>query len=309
MFVSVVIPLYNEEENIRELAGELKEHLSAYGSWEVILVDDGSTDSTFEVCKAFNSQDNRFRVIRFRKNYGQSAALAAGFDKARGEVVVTIDGDLQNNPADIPLMLKRLEQDNDVVVGWRYPRKDPLPKKFFSFTGRLLRRLILNDPIHDAGCTLKVFRKQVVEEMELRGEMHRYLAEMAVINGFKVTEMKVNHRPRKHGKTKYNMTRLPGGFLDLLIIRYRQKYTSRPVHFFGGLGLLSIFIGFVIGMYLVYIKFAYHAELARRPLLLLAVLLIIAGLQLVVMGILTDVMIRIYYKDGRNEYKIKEVLE
>lgn len=309
MDISVVIPLYNEEENVRQLTEELKNVLIVYNTWEVVLVDDGSTDNTFSVCKALHDQDKRIKVVRFRKNYGQSAALSAGFALAKGGLIISMDGDLQNDPADIPAMTELLEQGNDVVVGWRHNRKDPFSKKIFSLTGRLLRRLILNDRIHDAGCTLKVFRKQVVEELELRGEMHRYLAEMAALNGFKVAEMKVNHRPRKHGKTKYNMARLPKGFLDLLIIRYRQKYASRPVHFFGGLGLLSMFIGFIFGIYLVYVKFAFHEDIGQRPLLLLSVLLILAGLQLVVMGILTDVMIRIYYKDGRNEYKIKEVLE
>ena len=310
MHLSVIIPFYNEEENVSILFEELKSALSAYSLWEIIAIDDGSTDSTLKECKKINKTDNRFKVISLRKNYGQSAALAAGFNMAKGSIIVTLDGDLQNDPNDIPHLIKQLEKGYDVAVGWRHNRKDPFMKKMFSFTGRLMRRLILKDRVHDSGCTLRAYRSEVVNELDLRGEMHRYITEMAIISGFKVVEVKVNHRPRKHGKTKYNMTKLPKGFLDLLLIFYQTRYASRPTHLFGSLGLIFVFVGLAIGGYLTFIKYSYGEAIADRPLLILAVFLVLSGIQLVILGIITDVMVKINNNGkNNNHYKIREIVE
>lgn len=307
--ISIVIPLFNEKENVELLFKELKTTLKAYLHWEIIAVDDGSTDGTFEQCVEISKIEKRFKIISFRKNYGQSAAMAAGFNRAKGEIVVTLDGDLQNDPADIPRLIEQLKKGNDVAVGWRYKRKDPFLKKMFSIWGRLLRRILLKDRIHDSGCTLRAYTREVVNELDLRGEMHRYITEMAVISVFKVSEVKVNHRPRKHGKTKYNMTKLPEGFLDLLLIFYQHRYGARPAHLFGNIGLFSSIVGVLIGSYLIYIKYAYSEAIANRHLLLLAVLLVLMGVQFIILGIITDVMIRVSNTDKNNNYKIREIVK
>lgn len=309
MELSVVIPVLNEEENIPVLYDELKESLKDIKDYEIILVDDGSMDGTFKVSRQLHEKDKQFKVIKFRKNYGQSAALAAGFQHANGDIIVSMDGDLQNDPHDIPKLIKKINEGYDVVSGWRYNRKDRFLKKISSRTGRLMRKLILGDKIHDSGCTLKAYRKQAIKEIELMGEMHRYISEILTLNGYNVTEIKVNHRARTKGKTKYNIRKIPRGFLDLLIIYFQQKYVSRPTHLFGGIGLLAMLIGFGFGVYLAIIKYGYNKDIGNRPLLLLSVLLIIIGIQFIIFGIITDILIRIYFRDGKTAYSIREVLE
>ncbi len=309
MELSVVIPVFNEEENIPVLYDELKESLKDIKDYEIILVDDGSMDGTFKVSRQLHEKDKQFKVIKFRKNYGQSAALAAGFQHANGDIIVSMDGDLQNDPHDIPKLIKKINEGYDVVSGWRYNRKDRFLKKISSRTGRLMRKLILGDKIHDSGCTLKAYRKQAIKEIELMGEMHRYISEILTLNGYNVTEIKVNHRARTKGKTKYNIRKIPRGFLDLLIIYFQQKYVSRPTHLFGGIGLLAMLIGFGFGVYLAIIKYGYNKDIGNRPLLLLSVLLIIIGIQFIIFGIITDILIRIYFRDGKTAYSIREVLE
>ncbi|MCF8235784.1 MAG: glycosyltransferase family 2 protein [Bacteroidales bacterium] len=309
MDISVVIPAHNEEDNIPVLYSELTEALSVYKDYEIIIVNDGSSDNTFGVCKEINGRDERFKIIQFRKNYGQSAALAAGFDYASGDVIVSMDGDLQNDPMDIPRLVAKLEEGFDAVSGWRYNRKDKPFKKISSRFGRLLRKIVLKDQIHDSGCTLKAYRKNVIKETELLGEMHRYIAEILTLNGHKITELKVNHRPRTAGKTKYSMGKLPRGFLDLLIIAFQMRYATRPVHLFGGIGLLSIVIGLLIGIYLIIVKYGYGQDIGNRPMLLLSVLLLIVGLQFIILGIMADLLIKIYYRDGKKDYKINEIVE
>ncbi len=309
MTISVVIPLYNEEKNIEILYRELKEALQEYPDHEIVAVNDGSSDDTLTICKGIHRNDRKFKVIAFRKNYGQSAALSAGFEYATGDIIISMDGDLQNDPADIPLLINKLDEGYDAISGWRYNRKDKLTKRIFSIFGRLLRRIILKDSIHDSGCTLKAYKKEAIKSLELMGEMHRYIAQILIYNGYKVGEMKVNHRQRTHGKTKYSLRKLPRGFLDLLIIYFQQKYASRPIHLFGGLGLVSMIIGFIIGIYLIIVKYGYGEDIGNRPLLLLSVLLIILGIQFIIMGIISDVLVRIYYREGYREYNIEEVLE
>lgn len=309
MELSVVIPLYNEEENIKILYHEIIDALKDFNDYEIIAVNDGSTDNTFEICKKIHKENNHFKVINFRKNYGQSAALAAGFEYAKGKLIVSLDGDLQNDPADIPVLLEKLKEGYDAVVGWRYNRKDKFTKRAFSIFGRLLRRIFLKDRIHDSGCTLKAYKRAAMEKLQLMGEMHRYINEILTYNGFKVTEVKVNHRERTYGKTKYNLRKLPRGLLDMLIIFYQQKYATRPIHLFGGLGLISILIGFLISIYLAVIKYGYGEDIGNRPLLLLAILLIIIGIQFIVLGIITDILVRIYYREGNRDYNIEEILD
>lgn len=309
MELSVVIPVFNEGENISVLYDELKESLQDIKDYEIILVDDGSTDDTFKISRQLHEKDKQFKVIKFRKNYGQSAALAAGFQHANGDIIVSMDGDLQNDPHDIPKLIEKINEGYDVVTGWRYNRKDRFIKKISSRTGRLMRKLILGDKIHDSGCTLKAYRKQAIKEIELMGEMHRYISEILTLNGYNVTEIKVNHRARTKGKTKYNIRKIPRGFLDLLIIYFQQKYVSRPTHLFGGIGLLAMLIGFGFGVYLAIIKFGYNEDIGNRPLLLLSVLLIIVGIQFIIFGIITDILIRIYFRDGKTAYSIREILE
>jgi len=309
MDLSVVIPLYNEEENIRILYKQIVEALQGYSNYEIIVINDGSTDKTLEICKNIHASDQRFKIISFRRNYGQSAALAAGFEYAKGMRIVSLDGDLQNDPADIPRLLEKLDQGFDAVVGWRFERKDKLSKRAFSVFGRILRRLFLKDKTHDSGCTLKAYKKTAVDKLELMGEMHRYINEILTYNGFKVAEIKVNHRERSFGKTKYNLRKLPRGFLDMLIIYYQQKYSTRPIHLFGGLGLLSILAGFFISVYLLIVKYGFGQDIGNRPLLLLAILLIIIGIQFIVLGIITDILVRIYYREGKRDYNIEEILD
>ncbi len=310
MKLSVIIPAYNEEENINILVNEIISVLSTKYKLEIIVVDDGSTDETWqEVLKLKRENDGIIKGIKLRRNFGQSAALSAGFAHANGEVVTALDADLQNDPADIPQLIEKLNEGYDTVSGWRYNRKDGIMKRLFSKIGYGLRRIIIKDKIHDSGCTLKAYKPEVIKELELNGEMHRYICEMLVLKGYKVTEMKVDHRPRKFGKTKYNLFRLPKGFLDLLLISYRQHYSKRPLHLLGGLGLFLEFIGFCLGIYLMYVKFIFHEDIANRPLLLLAVLMIILGVQFIILGFIADILVKIDYTDKQQEYVIEKVVD
>lgn len=306
--ISVVVPVFNEEENVAILHGEIAEALTDTDV-EIIFVDDGSRDKTFARLQNIRTSDQRVKVIRFNRNYGQSAALMAGIRHAKGDILVTLDGDLQNDPADIPMMIEKLEEGYDFVNGWRYNRKDTFFKKIFSRFGFLLRKTIIGDVAHDSGCTLRVYRKKVTEDLELMGEMHRYISEMLRLKGYSFAEVKVNHRPRTFGKTKYNLKKLPKGFLDLLMVALWQKYRTRPLHLFGGLGLVALVIGFITGLYLVIYKFATGADIGNRPLLLLTVLLITTGIQFIILGFLADMMTKIYHSGEKKEYTIEKILE
>jgi glycosyltransferase involved in cell wall biosynthesis len=306
--VSVVVPVFNEEENVPVLYREIADALKGQ-ELEIIFTDDGSTDKTFEVLKKLREGDPQIKIIKLQKNCGQSAALAAGIEHARGEIIATLDGDRQNNPADIPMMIEKLKEGYDFVAGWRFNRKDTFFKKRFSRFGYRLRKLIIGKVVHDSGCTLRVYKAKVIRQLELMGEMHRYISEMLMLQGYSFAEVKVDHRPRTAGKTKYNLRRLPKGFLDLLMVATWQKYRTRPLHLLGGIGLIAVILGFLIGIYLVIYKFATGADIGSRPLLLLSVLLITTGIQFVILGFLADLMTKIYHSGDKREYTIEKIEE
>jgi glycosyltransferase involved in cell wall biosynthesis len=305
--ISIVIPAYNEQDNVLLLYAQLKKVLDPMKKdYEIIFIDDGSTDRTYENLASLNRKDRKVKIIKLRKNFGQTAAMDAGFKNAAGDVIIALDADLQNDPEDIPKLLKKLDEGYDAVSGWRYKRSDPFSKKVFSWIANTMRKAITGEKIHDSGCSLKAYRKECFRDLNLYGEMHRFIPAILMWKGFKVGEVKVEHRPRKSGKTKYTMVRLIKGFLDLIVVAFWQKYSARPIHLFGTLGIVSFILGFIIGLYLTFTKLYYHEGIANRPILLLAVLLVIVGVQFIIFGLITDILIKIYYKDGTN-YSIEKI--
>lgn len=306
--ISVVVPAYNEEENVSRLYRAVTEVLRTLGKpYEIIYVDDGSTDGTVEELKKLCERDKRVKAVIFRRNFGQTAAMDAGFKQAQGRVIFPMDADLQNDPRDIPRLLKKLNQGYDVVSGWRKNRRDGFLKKFVSRGANLLRKWIINDKIHDSGCTLKAYKKKCFEGITLYGEMHRFIPAILEWKGYKVTELVVRHHKRKYGQTKYGMKRTVKGFLDMLVMKFWMQYSTRPIHLFGSTGLLMTFLGFLIGAYLAFIKIFFGASIGNRPLLILAVLLMVLGVQLVMFGFLADIMIKVYYKND-STYSIEKVI-
>jgi glycosyltransferase involved in cell wall biosynthesis len=310
--LSIVIPVHNESPNIKPLYDELTRTLVEYGrTYEIIVVDDGSTDDTFTQLAQLQSRDPYLRVIRFRRNFGQTAAFAAGFALARGRYVVTSDGDLQNDPRDIPPMVKLIEDGNDIVCGWRKNRKD-------AFVNRTLPSMLANKLIswatgvelHDYGCSLKVFRSEVVKPLRLYGEMHRFLPAIASQIGVKIAEVVVNHRPRRAGTTKYGIGRTVRVILDLATVKFLLSYSTRPLQIFGLMGLIAGGLGAIITGYLGYVRLFMHQGIAERPLLLLGVMLVFIGVQLLTFGLLAEVMARTYYESqDKPTYVIREVRE
>jgi glycosyltransferase involved in cell wall biosynthesis len=311
MKLSIVIPVYNEEENIPKLYEELKEVLEKLGKdYEIIFVDDGSTDRTYEILKELAEKDKHVKVIRFRRNYGQTAAMYAGFQYAEGDVIITMDGDLQNDPKDIPKLLEKIEEGYDIVSGWRKDRKDKfltriLPSKIANW----LISKVTGVHLHDYGCTLKAYRKEVAKNYRLYGDMHRFLPAVAKSFGAKITEVVVNHRPRIYGKSKYGIGRTIRVMLDILLVKFLNDYLNKPMYAFGGLGLLMMFVGFLIMLYLTVEKIFFGASIGNRPLLILGVLLFLSGLQLLSTGIIAEVVIRTYYESKRDvPYRVAEVI-
>src|SRR6188768_352174 len=296
--ISVVIPMRNESLNVEGLFRELTSSLTPFGrSYEILAIDDGSTDDTFQQLAAAQAEDPRVRVIRFRRNFGQTAAFAAGFKYARGRYIVTADGDNQNDPADIPGMIEMLEQhDLDIVCGWRKDRKDP-------FINRRLPSMIANAIIsratgvrlHDYGCSLKVFRSEVVKQMKLYGEMHRFLPAIAAEFGVEIGEQVVNHRAREHGKSNYGITRTFRVVLDLMTVKFLSSYSTRPLQMFGGVGLSLAAAGFVIFSYITYQRF-FGFQSADRPLFFVALAMGLGGLMLVMQGLLAEMHARTYHE-------------
>ena len=311
MDISVVVPVLNEEESIPNLHQRLTEALEHTGrSYEIIVIDDGSTDRSFEILKTLQAGDEHLRVVRFRRNYGQTAAFAAGFDRAKGDVVITIDADLQNDPADIPALLAKLDEGYDVVSGWRANRQDRfLDRRLPSKVANGLIGWATGVHIHDYGCSLKAYRREVLADVQLYGELHRFLPALAHAAGGRVTEIPVSHHPRRFGKSKYGLSRTLKVMLDILVVRFLMSYSTRPIHIFGLLGLLSFLIGAVLLGYLAVVRLVLLQPIAERPLLLAAILLTMLGVQLVTTGLLAELTSRTYYESqGKSIYTVREEL-
>jgi glycosyltransferase involved in cell wall biosynthesis len=293
--ISVVIPIKNESENIPRLYQELTASLEGFGRpYELLCIDDGSTDDSFELLCALQARDARVRVIKFRKNFGQTAGFSAGFHYARGRYVVTSDGDLQNDPADIPAMVRRLEEGFDVVCGWRKARKDPfISRRLPSMIANRLISHATGVTLHDYGCSLKVFRAEVVKPMKLYGEMHRFLPAIASEMGVKVDEMAVNHRARMHGRSNYGISRTVRVILDLLTVKFLLNYATRPLQIFGLIGLVMGGLGGVITGYLAFQRLFGYESIANRPLLLFGILLIFTGVQLITLGLPAELQLNV----------------
>lgn len=310
MKISVVIPAYNEEENINYLYDELSGVLAALQQpYEIIFVDDGSSDKTLAVLRSIQQKDAEVGVIRFRRNFGQTAAISAGFDFASGDVIVTMDGDLQNDPHDIPRFIEKIEEGYDVVTGWRYDRKD-------AFINRRLPSIIANKIIswttgvalHDYGCTLKAFRREVIKNIRLYGEMHRFIPAIASGMGISFTEIKVNHRPRQYGTSKYGISRTLRVVLDLITVKFLLSYATRPIQIFGLLGFISGSVGFLLALIMTIQRQFFGMPLSDRPLLLLAILLIFIGIQFISIGLIAELQARTYHETQQKPvYYIKEI--
>ncbi|MDW8215308.1 MAG: glycosyltransferase family 2 protein [Roseiflexaceae bacterium] len=308
-YLSVVVPVYNEEENIPHLYQRLTSELEQIGlPYEIIAIDDGSRDQSFVLLRDLACVDRRLRVVRFRRNFGQTAAFSAGFDRARGEVVVTIDADLQNDPADIGALLAKIEEGYDVVSGWRAHRQDPfLSRRLPSIIANRLISWATGVHLHDYGCSLKAYRLEVIRSIRLYGELHRFIPAIASWQGVTVTELPVRHAPRRFGRSKYGIGRSLRVLLDLVTVRFLLSYSTRPMQIFGLLGLLAGGLGTLIGAYLTWIKLAYGAAIADRPLLLLAVLLIVLGVQFISLGLIGELVVRTYYEaQAKPIYVVRE---
>jgi glycosyltransferase involved in cell wall biosynthesis len=310
--LSVVVPLLDEQENLRPLYQQIKQALEGRYSYEIIFIDDGSTDASFDILKELHDSDPTVRVIRFRKNFGQTSALSAGFAHARGSVVVALDADLQNDPADIPRLVAKLDEGYDVVSGWRKKRHDQaLTRRLPSKMANWLISRITEVKLHDYGCTLKAYRREILAEMRLYGEMHRFIPALASWSGATIAECEVNHRPRTAGKAKYGLARTLKVVLDLITVKFLGSFSTKPIYVFGGLGVLSGLAGILSGLAVLYQKFFSHSHLAmnRNPLLTLTAMLITATIQFILMGLLAEMLVRTYHESqNRPTYVIKEVL-
>lgn len=313
--LSVVVPLYNEEANVAELHRALTAALGAWGrSYELVFIDDGSIDGTFPALRALaagDARDARVRVIAFRKNFGQTAAIAAGFAHARGRVIATLDGDLQNDPRDLPMMVARLDEGHDIVCGWRRKRRDPwLTRRVPSSLANWLISRTTGVRLHDYGCSLKVFRSEVVRSLRLYGEMHRFIPAIASEHGVRIAEVEVNHRPRRFGVSKYGLSRTMRVILDLFTVKFLLSYSTQPIQVFGPPGLLMGAVGAAITAYLGYVRLFAGQAIGDRPLLLLGILLTFAGMQFVTLGLLAELQARTYHESqGKPIYAIREVIE
>jgi glycosyltransferase involved in cell wall biosynthesis len=309
--VSVVMPLLNEQDNIGPLYEQIKQALAGEHSYEIIFVDDGSTDESFAVLEKLHKADDKVRVIRFRRNFGQTAALAAGFAHAHGQIIVAMDADLQNDPADIPKMIAKLGEGFDVVSGWRKKRHDNaitrlLPSKIANW----LISKITGVKLHDYGCTLKAYRSEVLAETKLYGEMHRFIPALASWSGAKIAEMVVNHRPRTAGEAKYGLGRTWKVVLDLITVKFLGSFSTKPIYIFGSLGLLSAAGSIILGLTVIYQKVNFKTDMSGNPLLILTAVFIIATIQFILMGLLAELLVRTYHESqNRPTYVIKEILD
>ena len=311
MELSIVVPVFNEGENVEPLIREIRTALAhAKKNYEIVAVDDGSSDDTFAVLRRLHCHERALSIVRLKRNFGQTAALAAGLAYASGEIIVLMDGDGQNDPADIPALLAKLQEGNDLVAGWRFDRRDPfLRRRLPSMIANRLISWTTKVKLHDYGCTLKAMRKDIAKGLRLYGEMHRFIPAIAYERGALIAELKVNHRPRLHGASKYGMTRTLRVVLDLMTVKFLSSYSTRPAHVFGPIGVLSGLTGFALALYLTAQKFVYDVSIGGRPLLLLSILLIFIGIQFVTMGLLGEMLARTYHESqDRTIYVIGEVL-
>ena len=309
MTVSVVIPLFNEEENVEilnERLGETMRDIS--GDYEIIYVDDGSSDGTLRLLEEIQKKDDHVVVLSLRRNFGQTAAFAAGFDFARGDVVVTMDGDLQNDPADIPKLID-LTKDYDLVSGWRKKRQDTFSRTFPSKIANWLISKVTGVRLHDYGCSLKAYRREVVKNLKLYGEMHRFIPAVASWYGVRIAEIETAHHPRLRGKSKYGISRTIKVLLDLITVKFLQSFSTKPIQFFGPLGVFFGLAGLAISIYLTAAKLFKGIDIGGRPLLLLGALLIIVGIQFIGMGLLGEMIVRVYHESQKKPiYALKKIL-
>jgi len=311
MDLSIVIPLLNEEGNIEALHQQLTDVLSDSSlSCEIIMVDDGSTDNSFEILRRLAQTDVKLKVIRLRRNFGQTAAMSAGFDYAEGQIIITLDADLQNDPKDIPVLLAKINEGYDIVSGWRKDRQDPFwTRRFPSLAANRLTSIITGVHLHDYGCTLKAYRAEVVKNLRLYGEMHRFIPAVASGMGVRIAEVPVNHHPRTHGNSKYGLSRTIRVVLDLITLKFQLSYSTRPMQVFGIFGLFCLGVGFVLLGYLGWVRIIFQEAIGNRPLLWLAVLLEIIGVQFFMLGLLGEMMVRTQFDiKGKPIYSVKEVV-
>ena len=312
MDLSIVVPIYNEVENLRPLCQRVHAVLAPLDwSYELILIDDGSQDGSGELLAELHAEDETLKVLRFRRNFGQTAALAAGFEYAHGDVIVSLDGDLQNDPVDIPRLLAKLDEGYDLVNGWRVNRQDPfLHRRLPSQIANRMISLTTRVKLHDYGCTLKAFRREVAKGLKLYGEMHRFIPALAGDMGARIAELPVTHHARTHGSSKYGLTRTLWVVLDLLTVKFMSSYATRPSHLFGFLGLIAVLVGGGITTVLGLQRLLFDVQLANRPILLLGILLLVTGVQLVTTGLIAEMLSRTYHESQEKPvYWIKDVLE
>jgi glycosyltransferase involved in cell wall biosynthesis len=309
--VSIVVPLLNEQDNISLLHQQIIGALSDKYDYEVVFIDDGSTDSSFAVLTKLYQDDQRIRIIRFRKNFGQTAALSAGFTHSRGKIIVALDADLQNDPADIPKMIEKLHEGYDVVSGWRKKRYDKaLSRRLPSKIANWLISTITGVKLHDYGCTLKAYRKEVLAETKLYGEMHRFIPALASWSGARIAEIVVNHRPRTAGVAKYGLGRTWKVMLDLITVNFLGSFSTKPIYVFGGLGLLCALGSIIFGFTVLYQKISSGVDMSGNPLLIVTAVSIIATIQFILMGLLAELLVRTYHESqNRPTYVIREILE
>lgn len=308
MRLSIIVPIYNEEGSIEKLYQEIKEVLNRVNfDYEIIAINDGSEDKSLEILIKIAQSDDKFKVINFRRNYGQTAALSAGIDFSQGDILIPMDADLQNDPADIPQFLEKIEEGFDAVSGWRKNRKDTMSRRLPSQIANWLISFITKVKLHDYGCTMKAYKREAIKDIRFYGEMHRFMPAYAAWHGAKITEIVVNHRVRQYGRAKYGFSRISKVILDLLTVKFLLSYMTKPMHFFGQAGFLILFLGFLSGLGTLIYKFVFGLSLQTTQLPLLTVFFIVIGIQFILMGILAEILIRIYYEsDKKIPYSVKD---
>ncbi len=305
--ISIVVPLYNEAESLPILYKEIKQNTSDF-KYEIIFIDDGSTDNSFEVLKKLRIKDKNIKIIKFKKNYGKSYALDAGFKQSKGDYIITMDADLQDNPGEISRLIKTIESEGyDAVSGWKYKRHDPFIKVVTSHFFNFIVKLFTKVKLHDMNCGLKIYKKSAIKNLTLYGSMHRYIPVILSFDGMKFGEIKVKHRPRKYGKTKFGPSRFLAGLLDFFTILFLMKFMEKPLHLFGTIGLLFEVIGLVILGYITYLKIIYTNIMGRIPLLNFGILFIVIGFQFISMGLLGELIVGKKLRAQR--YNIDEIIK